>query len=409
MSVSLLLAMVLGFGSAEPAAETTAEAEALADEEVEPVEVESSTTEEVEPAESESPVREEAEPVEAEPTAAEDTEPAEPTAIEDAEPADTEPTVSEEAEPAEAEPTEAESLETRAAEAEEDERESRRRRRANRVDRGQWQVFAPYPELGIIRYRDPEQRRTLWVGADVSGAYVPQSWGLFSRRVWALRPAGSWALALTPWLSLGGRHGMAWYDASNIRVRVHDHQLELSGRPAAASRPGVSFDDRLALGVSTHSIARSDVDGVSIAPGGLRDTILHLGYGLDHLLGTRWRLGWQVQGRYAWVYLDTQRHVRGSARLAFHPRPAHRIALDAVGYYVHRDPDQAGNRLPRHSLYGQFGLGYAWVSQAGVGPWVRARVNTGFMSGEAPVYEIREEALNTTYGEALVGVLARWP
>ena len=75
MSVSLLLAMVLGFGSAEPAAETTAEAESLADEEVEPVEVESSTTEEVEPAESESPVREEAEPVEAEPTAAEDTDP----------------------------------------------------------------------------------------------------------------------------------------------------------------------------------------------------------------------------------------------------------------------------------------------------------------------------------------------
>ena len=96
-------------------------------------------------------------------------------------------------------------------------------------------------------------------------------------------------------------------------------------------------------------------------------------------------------------------------RLAFHPRPPHRLSLDAVGYYVNRDPEQAGNPLPRNSVYGQVGLGYSWISRAGVGPWTQVRANSGFMSGEAPVYEIREEALNAGYGEVLVGMLARWP
>ncbi|MEM7159869.1 MAG: hypothetical protein AAF799_43920 [Myxococcota bacterium] len=408
MAASFLLAVTLGLGFAGHGVEPELESDvveateamdddgaAASDEAPDDAPVED------ERSEAESEEAESSEPADAAVEEGRDTEPPEVAEVLDDAPST--------AEPVEPETADVEEPET---EREEDARTgSRRGRRRNRErpDEGQWQVFAPYPELGIIRYRDPELRRTLWLGADVSGAYVPQSWGLFSRRVWALRPAGAWALSLTPWMAIGGRHGMAWYDASNIRVRVHDHQVELSGRPWAASRRGVSFDDRLAVGVTTHSIAKSDVDGVSIAPGGLRDTIIHLGYGLDHLLGIRWRLGWNVQGRYAWVYLDTQRHARASVRLAFHPRPAHRIAVDAVGFYVHRDPDQAGNRLPRHSVYGQFGLGYAWVSQAGVGPWVRARVNTGFMSGEAPVYEIREEALNTTYGEALVGILARWP
>ncbi|MCB9715149.1 MAG: hypothetical protein H6712_14880 [Myxococcales bacterium] len=292
-----------------------------------------------------------------------------------------------------------------------DEESDRRRRRGNRSrpDEGEWRVFAPYPELGPIRYRDPELRRTLWLGLDASGAYVPTSLGLFDRTVWTIRPAGAWALALTPWLAVGGRHSVAWYDADNIRVRVHSHQAEISGRPLAASRPGMRLDDRLALGVTTHAIRETEVDGLSLSPGGLFDTIVHIGYGLDHLLGTRWRLGWKVQGRYAWVYLDTQRQARASMRLAFHPRPPHRLSLDAVGYYVNRDPDQAGNPLPRNSFYGQVGLGYSWISRAGVGPWTQVRATSGFMSGEAPVYEIREEAINAGYGEVLVGMLARWP
>ena len=284
-----------------------------------------------------------------------------------------------------------------------------RRRRARDRDEGHWQLVAPYPELGPIRYRDPESRRTLWLGADVTGTYLPPSLGLSDRATWVARPAGAWAFALTPWLAMGGRHGGAWLDHETTRLRVHEHQVELSGRPLAGSRPGVSLDDRLSVGVSTHAIqwTRED-DGTTTEPG-LRDTVVHVGYGLDHLLGTRWRLGWNAQGRYAWVHHDTQRQVRLSTRLAFNPRPAHRLSIDAVGYYVHRDDAPAGRPLPRHSVYGQVGLGYAWMGRAGVGPWTHVRATSGFRSGEAPVYELREDTVDGGYGEVLVGMMARWP
>lgn len=287
-------------------------------------------------------------------------------------------------------------------------RRGRRRRRDADRDAGQWQVFAPYPELGPIRYRDPESRRTLWLGFDVSSTYLPTSFGLSSSAVWTTRPAGAWAFALTPWLALGGRHEIAWYDTQDRRIRVHGHQVELSSRPLAASRSTHALDDRLALGVTTHAIQWSDEGGTTSNPAGQQDTILHLGYGLDHLLGTRWRLGWRAQGRYAWVGSDTQRHARVSTRLAFHPRPPHRLSLDAVGYYVNRDSGVDPPR-PRNSFYGQLGLGYSWVGSSGVGPWTRVRATSGFMSGEAPVYEQRTESLSAGYGEVLVGMLARWP
>jgi hypothetical protein len=282
-----------------------------------------------------------------------------------------------------------------------------RGRREHDREEGQWQVFAPYPELGPIRYRDPESRRTLWLGLDVSGTVLPPSFGLSDRTVWTVRPGGAWAFALTPWLALGGRHELGWYDAEDFRLRVHGHQVELSSRPLAAARSTVALDDRLAFSLVTHAI-RSDEGGTIGDSAGLQDTILGLGYGLDHLLGTRWRLGWQAQARHAWVRHDTQRQARLSTRLAFHPRPAHRLSLDAVGYYVNRDAHVDPAR-PRHSIHGQFGLGYAWVGRAGVGPWTNVRATTGFMSGEAPVYELREEALEAAYGEVLVGMLARWP
>jgi hypothetical protein len=187
---------------------------------------------------------------------------------------------------------------------------------------------------------------------------------------------------------------------------VHGHQVELSSRPLAGSRNSVALDDRLAAGVTTHAIRWSDTGSTALAD--LHDTVVHLGYGFDHQLGARWRLGWHAQGRYAWVGSDTQRHVRLSTRLAWNPRPAHRLSVDAVGYYVNRD---AGLAIPRarHSVIGQFGLGYAWVGKAGVGPWTNVRATTAFQSGEAPVYELREESLEAAYGEVLVGMMARWP
>jgi hypothetical protein len=296
------------------------------------------------------------------------------------------------------------------AQRDEDRRGGRRFRDRER-DEGHWQVFAPYPELGPIRYRDPESRRTLWLGADASGTYLPSSLGLADHAVWTVRPAGAWAFALTPWLALGGRHEVAWYDADDRRIRVHGHQVELSSRPLATSRSADALDDRLAVGVTTHAIRWSDEGDTSSAVADLDDTILHLGYGLDHLLGTRWRLGWHVQGRHGWLPQGTQRQVRASTRVAFNPRPAHRLSLDAVGYYVNRDHPGSGggDALPRHSVHGQLGLGYAWVGRAGVGPWTNVRATTSFLSGEAPVYELREEALTAAYGEVLVGMLARWP
>lgn len=292
----------------------------------------------------------------------------------------------------------------------EDRRGSRRRaRRSSDRDEGHWQLFAPYPELGPIRYRDPESRRTLWMGVDVTGTYLPSSLGLSDRAVWLARPAGAWALALTPWLAVGGRHGVAWYDGGDTRLRVHEHQVEVSGRPLAGSRPDVALDDRLAVGVTAHAIRWADEADTASEPAGLRDTIVHVGYGLDHLLGTRWRLGWKAQARYAWVQQDTQRQVRVSTRLAFNPRPAHRLSVDAVGYYVNREAEPAGRSLPRHGVYGEVGLGYAWVGRAGVGPWTHVRATSAFGSGEAPVYELRDDVLDGGYGELLVGMLARWP
>lgn len=294
----------------------------------------------------------------------------------------------------------------------EEDRRAGRRLRARERDEGHWQVFAPYPELGPIRYRDPEGRRTLWLGVDAAGTYLPSSLGLADRAVWAVRPAGAWAFALTPWLALGGRHEVAWYDADVARIRVHGHQVELSSRPLAASRSTDALDDRLAIGVTTHAIRWSDAGAADVA--GLQDTILHGSYGLDHLLGTRWRLGWQVQGRHAWVPDGTQRQARVSTRVAFHPRPAHRLSIDAAGYYVNRNHAASSGpagapALARHAVLGQVGLGYAWVGQAGVGPWTHVRATSSFLSGEAPVYEWREEALAAGYGEVLVGMLARWP
>lgn len=287
----------------------------------------------------------------------------------------------------------------------EEDRRAGRRLRARERDEGNWQLFAPYPELGPIRYRDPEGRRTLWLGVDAAGTYLPSSLGLADRAVWAVRPAGAWAFALTPWLALGGRHEVAWYDADVARIRVHGHQVELSSRPLAASRSTDALDDRLAIGVTTHAIRWSDAGTADVA--GLHDTILHASYGLDHLLGTRWRLGWQVQGRHAWLPDGTQRQARVSTRLAFHPRPAHRLSLDAAGYYVNRN-QPVSSAHPRHSVLGQVGLGYSWVGRAGVGPWTHVRATSSFLSGEAPVYELRDESLAAAYGEVLVGMLARW-
>jgi hypothetical protein len=84
----------------------------------------------------------------------------------------------------------------------------------------------------------------------------------------------------------------------------------------------------------------------------------------------------------------------------------HALSLEVLGWVIHRDEQQFGNQLPRVSPVGAVNLDYGWLGRHRVGPWVRLHYSTAFRSGEAPVYEMREEAVNNHYGELLVGLRA---
>jgi hypothetical protein len=236
---------------------------------------------------------------------------------------------------------------------------------------------------------------------------VPKALGLYPRRVWTAAVTPSWALALTPWLAAGGRHGLSWYDVEDVRMRFRTNQFEVSGAPATHAMRSHS-SDRLAIGFEAHALAHVQAGKVGVAPGGMRDTIATLGYGMEHALGKRWFLGWQLQLRYVWVYRKTQRQARLGLRIAFVPRPPHQLALETVVFGIHRDRNQAGQPLPRASASVGVAGEYAWMSAHKVGVMVRARVTSSFLSGEAPVYEIRAETLNTPYAELVVGPRVVW-
>lgn len=263
-----------------------------------------------------------------------------------------------------------------------------------------------HPDLGAVRYGDPGCRRQVWLGVDLGGVVLPARLGLFDQTVWTLRSGPAWAIRLSPWLSAGGRHGLSVFDAANVRLRVHDHQVELAAHPAEQRRRGVH--DRLTLGLETHAVLKSTVDGVEFRLGGVRDTVLYAGYGMEHRIATRLQLGWHLHFRNAWVFRDTQRQLRAGLRLAFSPRPAHRLVASAVGFGVDRSPTQAGRVMPRRGVYGQFAVEYAWMSRAGIGPVLQARYTTGFLTGEAPIYEFRAESLSAHYADATLGVRVVW-
>ncbi|MBK8239303.1 MAG: hypothetical protein IPK74_27590 [Deltaproteobacteria bacterium] len=262
-------------------------------------------------------------------------------------------------------------------------------------------------DLGQVRYLDPACRRSGWLGLDVGGVVLPARLGLFDRTVWTLRMGPAWAIRLAPWLSLGGRHGLSWYDAGNVRLRVHDHQLEAAAHPLVASGHA-RMHDRLAIGVETHTVLLARVDGLDFKLGGVRDVVAYAGYGISHRLSRRWSLAWHLQLRHAWVFVDTQRQLRAGVRASFEPRPRHRLALEALAYGIHRNPRQAGTQMPRTSLHAQIAGEYAWLSRHGVGPTLRLRYATGFLAGEAPIYEVREESLSTSYVDLTIGLRARW-
>jgi len=267
------------------------------------------------------------------------------------------------------------------------------------------------PELSEIRYQDPVGKREIWAGFDFSGSVLPRRLAPFNFRVWTVQPQVSWAISLAPFVALGGRHGLSWYDAtsdeSSVRSRVHKHHLELSFQPLRWRHGGLA--DRLTLFYASHDIAEVVVEGTDFHLGGLNDYIMGLGYGIDHPVARRWSVAWQLQLRHAWVFQNTQRQARASLRVLVEPRARHQLYTEAVGYVVHRDDDQFGiGGLELWSVVGQFKLGYRWMSVHRLGFDVHGRFNTAFMVGEAPVYELRAESIEAVYGELSVGFRGAW-
>ncbi|MDH5670740.1 MAG: hypothetical protein OEZ06_01235 [Myxococcales bacterium] len=264
-----------------------------------------------------------------------------------------------------------------------------------------------FPDLGVVRYRDPLQRRLLWLGVDGGGVYVPKTLGLFNRDVWTARVSGSWALSLAPGLTAGGRHGLAFYDATNVRLQIHEHQLDLS-LPLLSHHPQARVRDRLALSVEFHRLDKNWIDGEEYSFGGFGDSVAAVGYGLLHTLSPQLELGWNLQARWVWVFLDTQRQLRASLRPMLKLGHGHALGLELLAFLVHRDADQFGNPLPRTSVHAQVGIEHTWLATSGLGSFASLRYFSGFMSGQSPMYEVREEAINADYGEAQLGLRSVW-
>ena len=263
-------------------------------------------------------------------------------------------------------------------------------------------------DLGPVRHRDPQGKRQLWFGLELGGVVLPRRLGWYENRIWTAHATSAWALSVVPGLALGGRHALSLYDVTGpdtaVRLRLHAHQLELSGSPLSRWGRG-RVQDRVFVGVQTHAVLQMRVGGIDVHPGGVRDTLAELGYGMHHPLGTRWGLGWRLSGRYAWVFEDTQRQGLASLRLTFQPRPAHALSAGAQLYLVHRDE---WANLPRMSANGVFEGEYAWMSAAGVGPFVGARFATRFAAGTTPVFETRATAADSVYGDVTVGLRVNW-
>ncbi|TPV94609.1 MAG: hypothetical protein B7733_14425 [Myxococcales bacterium FL481] len=248
--------------------------------------------------------------------------------------------------------------------------------------------------------------------SSASGIYLPAALVQGSQSLWTLRPELAWQAALHRHVSLGGASASAIYQTSNARLRVHDHAIAMATSPG---RGGLDprHADRLAVAFSTHRLVllriREDGTWQDFHVGGVRDTIVRLSYGMEHQTSPRIRVAWQVRPGFAWVFLSTQRLLQVATRVSFHPRPTHEIALLITGHGVHRDRRQFGSHdIPRASLHGEVGLTWSWLSSRGVGLRVSGRALSSFLSGEAPLYEVREETLRTPYAEASAGLLLAW-
>ena len=273
----------------------------------------------------------------------------------------------------------------------------------------------PLPALGLERFAWPTQPRQLWLGLGVGGIYLPSSLSGFSRNAWTISTPMTWSLAPTRRVAFGGRHSMVWYDASDTRTRLSDHSGEFV---VDVSRLDPRRQHRVSATADLLELDKFRVNesGVELGIGGVRSTVLGLGYSARFVLGSAWVLGWQAHLRYAWVFSNTQRQARVALRGEYYPRPNQNISATLVGHFVHRDEEQYAKNLTRTTVHGQLRVGYGWMSRAltegprpfHLGWYVNLRAATSFLSGEAPVYEVRNDTLTTPYGDAHVGMHARW-
>ena len=143
-------------------------------------------------------------------------------------------------------------------------------------------------DLGTVRYLSPTKPKELWLGLDIGGVYMPANViANFGRDIWTARAAFPWALALTPWLSVGGRHELAWYDAENVRAQYSNQEVSIALSPTTwRTLPGVT-QDRLEFGFEAHDMFKTTLfgdDGLRqvLHLGGIFDRVLYMGYGMSH-------------------------------------------------------------------------------------------------------------------------------
>ena len=113
-------------------------------------------------------------------------------------------------------------------------------------DRHAPKAVDPPPDLGSMRFVFPVAKRELWLGLGLGGVYLPSSISGFSRDVWTARAPLGWAFGLVPRIKLGGRHAMVWYDSTDARTRLSEHDGEL----AIVVGAGLILAAGLALGLS---------------------------------------------------------------------------------------------------------------------------------------------------------------
>ena len=267
--------------------------------------------------------------------------------------------------------------------------------------------------LQTVRYRDPTEKGSVQLGYDIGGIYVPASWGLLERSedpdigeqdVSTVRHGPAWAMALGSRIAVAGRHQMIRFSADDRELRVTHHELQLSGRPFFDPQRDPTIHERAAVGLEYHDVNEFVVGGQDFSVGGVTDRVFHLGYGLEHSLWRHYFLAYRLQWRWAKLGPSKQQHLRAATRVGWELAEGHEIFAEGVLFFVMREEEQRGKALPTETFHAQMAGQYHWMSDYHLGLFVEGRAFTGFLSGQAPVYELETSALSQRYAEVTFGV-----